>query len=265
MSHYTVGVIIPKHICEDIDEEYMFDHVNEYLGDILDPFDENTEVAPYISSTRAELIEEARKEHARALTSSESYFDKLRAAETEQELYEAILDWHGINDDNRTQKVDADGNMLSTYNPNSKWDWWVVNGRWTDEGIPDTGIQISELLARPHDEAEYARAYRFYELYVDGKPCETDEDHKLIEHGWYRPEYLKERYGSADAYATELTTFSTFAVITPDGEWHEPGPMGWFGCSGANINDEKDWYAHYKERYLEPYKDDIFVLVDCHI
>ena len=72
MSHYTVMTILRK-------------GSNKTLEDILAPYDENLEVAPYVRSTKAELIQEMRERAAcivsdRAIVASvkdkEEYLEK---------------------------------------------------------------------------------------------------------------------------------------------------------------------------------------------
>lgn len=55
--------------------------------------------------------------------------------------------------------------------------------------------------------------------------------------------------------------FVPFAIVTPDGEWHEKGKMGWFGMSSG---DKDDWEPTAKA-LMEKHKDSVAVLVDCHI
>ena len=57
--------------------------------------------------------------------------------------------------------------------------------------------------------------------------------------------------------------FTTFAVVLPNGRWYEEGEMGWF----AMVSDEdKDWSARYKERFLDTADPNwILTIVDCHI
>ena len=258
MSHYSVAVIIPPRI----------QNPEGYIEAVFAPFNENLEVAPYVSKTVEELIAEAKEKKAKAMlpeNAEKEYYDNFRTAETDEELYAAALDWHDITPDNLSDRTDADGNMLTTYNPNSKWDWYEINGRWSNYGIPYKGIPIRELLNKPRDEEKYAEAKRFYEIYVDGAPATEEEKEKAKRYCWYNREYLVERYGSADNYAIEQTEFSTYAVLTPDGEWHEPGPMGWWGISLADTNMEKEHYNNYRHNFLEPYADYRLVIVDCHI
>jgi hypothetical protein len=58
-----------------------------------------------------------------------------------------------------------------------------------------------------------------------------------------------------------------FALVLPDGSWHERGRMGWW----AMVDNEKprDEWGREFQQHLAPYRDTrqgaIGVLVDCHI
>lgn len=60
--------------------------------------------------------------------------------------------------------------------------------------------------------------------------------------------------------AKELKT-TTFAVVTPDGEWHERGKMCWF----AIVADEDDNWDNLCRELVNQYGDNYAVVVDCHI
>lgn len=58
--------------------------------------------------------------------------------------------------------------------------------------------------------------------------------------------------------------FTTWAVLTKDGEWEEPGRVGFFGTSTATMEREREWNEEYGARYLgDP--DLIVTIIDCHI
>ena len=58
--------------------------------------------------------------------------------------------------------------------------------------------------------------------------------------------------------------FTTWAVLTEDGEWEEPGRVGFFGTSTATMEREREWNVGYSARYLgDP--DLIVTIIDCHI
>lgn len=60
--------------------------------------------------------------------------------------------------------------------------------------------------------------------------------------------------------AKELKS-GTFVVVTPDGEWHEKGKMGWFAIV---TNEDGEWDNRCMELVAQ-YGDNYAVLVDCHI
>jgi hypothetical protein len=53
-----------------------------------------------------------------------------------------------------------------------------------------------------------------------------------------------------------------YAMVTPDGEWHQKGQMGWFGTS-SNEMDEDTWREHVYLAY-ETHPGHMAVAVDCH-
>ncbi len=66
----------------------------------------------------------------------------------------------------------------------------------------------------------------------------------------------------------EVCGSSLVCNVTPDGEWLEPGTMGWFGISSATANEEREWYKSYQsiiKKFAEENPDYVVTLVDCHI
>ena len=236
MSHFAVAVIHR----EDQDVETL-----------LAPYDENIEVEPYIEYTRQQAIEHARKYRA----------NRLKDASDEE-------CWKDVAEDYEPDRVDADGNLWSTYNPKSKWDWWSYGGRWSGELITKSGEYLDECLVKEIDttlnKVEYRNALRFWDVYVDKKPLEPGETEDQYR-TFYKESYFKDRYLDRETYAKCQATFCTRAVVTPDGEWHEAGEMGWFGCSSETGEEWRDWVDHYKERFIDPYLDMTITMIDCHI
>jgi len=96
----------------------------------------------------------------------------------------------------------------STYNPDSKWDWYTLGGRW-DEGEKNQGL-VKSIIEDP---------------------------------SW--------------------PIKSSFALLTPDGEWVETGTLGWWGT----VSGEKDsnvWAEQFKN-VLDKFKDCYYSLIDYHI
>ena len=228
MSHYAVAI---------------FHREDQDIEDLLAPFDENKAVEPYISFTRQEAIDYARKHY-----------------KTEEKSDEEC--WQMVADDSQT---DEDGNIYSTYNPDSQWDWWSEGGRWGGmlklhgESV-DSG-RVGDLEF-PFDKETYEHCLRFWDVAIDHKPAKPGENYTTF----YKEEYYREMYGDRETYARHQAQFSTYAVITPDGQWHSKGKMGWWGCSSETGEEARDWEDHYKERFLDSADPDWHVtIVDCHI
>ena len=125
----------------------------EYWESNLDPYDEGVEVEEYIVYTKDEAIDIVKQNHAKAYESAIEYLRKSDITESNREYYQSIIDkglfisyedaWKKVLD--WGYKLDDEENLLSTYNPDSKWDWYSIGGRWSgflrtkekdDEGNP---------------------------------------------------------------------------------------------------------------------------------
>ena len=127
MTHFVVLIIVPAHIYILGDDAVKF-----YITAIMTKYDENYEVAFHIYKT----VEVVKKDYEE--------FDKT---------YNSIKEFYGDN-----VKIDTDGNLLSTHNPNSLYDYWMVGGRWSclfldiegregDESVENNSISVKQLLA----------------------------------------------------------------------------------------------------------------------
>lgn len=131
MNHYTILVV-----GEDVEGQ-------------LAPYSEEIEAEPYVRNTFQELIDNNRNDIARTrdglyaeyLAEPVAYLEKQKrnpdhcfyfvsgefASKLEwsdEELYSDAIKWL------EPHELDSEGNQLSTNNPNSKWDWYQVGGRW---------------------------------------------------------------------------------------------------------------------------------------
>jgi len=114
----------------------------------------------------------------------------------------------------------------STYNPDSKWDWYELGGRWS--GI----IKLKEGT-----EGQKGRAGVF------GNEVGIDQAQK--------------------GDITNIDEIKTFAVVK-NGEWHENGKMGWFGA--VTDEKAKDEWDNEIENLLEDVSEDTLISIyDCHI
>ncbi len=280
MSHYTVAVITDK--------------LNK-IGEMLAPYSENMEVEPYVDETKEAIINSAKERKERVLQRKEKgeeldkYDIEYLNANTDEELYKLQI--------YEDESYDKNGNHLTTYNPNSKWDWYEIGGRWNkillvkeevkdiEEGTPSwgnldsinkkapegfkwvTGAKIKDIEFEKAIEFNntYNKSIRFWELYVEGQKPQNEEEKEMIKWEIYRKEYYIERYETKENYAKINSIFTTWALLDEKG-WHEKGKMGWF----AMANDTKDSELLFIEKFTETIQkpenqDKYLVIVDCHI
>ena len=236
MSHYTVAVLTRKE--QNIDE-------------LLEPFDENIKVEPYIDVEKEDAEKIIKEFLEKNPQYKKEYIDMTWA--------EQVMEYYG-------QEIDQNGNPLSTYNPNSKWDWYNIGGRWNGLLKTKDGKFCNSCLLKDLDltlnEEQYNKEIRFWEIVVEEQPLKDGEEEPF---NWYKKEYYLEKYGTKENYAKLQSQFGTYAILTPEGEWLEPGQMGWWGISGASIDEEKSWEENYMELLNSFDKDLKITIVDCHI
>lgn len=244
MTHYTVLVI-----GENIEEK-------------LAPY-KNIDVPPYIKVPKARVIA------TRKRLEMKDY--ETRSKILPMSHNEFVEYWYG------EENVDEHGNVMSTYNPDSKWDWYQLGGRWQgkfklkDDNMPGLYGKKSFL-----DESKYEKGW------VDSaKVGDIDwktvfsQTYKNLHNDWnkamcnpmreFRQYYLKV-YGTRNNYLKKHNVFTTYAVITEDGKWHAPGEMGWFGISNETDEEKSKWNEEYFDRFIKNLSPDTTIsIVDCHI
>lgn len=257
MSHFTVATL-HKH-------PHSFE-------DALDPYYQDLAVDTYVSITKAELIEYHRD-------SINNYHS------TDDEIYDDLVDEDTMYDD--------EGNELSTCNPDCKWDWWSLGGRWagsllikdsvTDYQIgPQFGLSTPVMPKAPRgyrwvDQAKlkdiefakmktfgdpYKEAIRFWEIVVEGKPLKPGETEPHV----YKPSYYIDLYGTKEHYAECFCEFGAFALLIEDEGWYEEGSMGWFGMSSSTSASLDAYKKLFQEKLNDPkYQDYYISMIDCHI
>lgn len=146
MSHF-VGIVFTK--------------VHEEIDEVLSPFDENLEVDPYrdkspdeLTDWALEMVEGWRDYIAKNLGSEDKYCHD-RAEELQNTIlmynnFESPKDYKTLIEKYHT--LDDEGYSISTYNPQSQWDWYSVGGRWNGDilhaGSYDTNQARKEELTQ---------------------------------------------------------------------------------------------------------------------
>ena len=231
MSHFSVLVIHEEDT--DIDE-------------LLAPYDENIRVVPYQVFTKQEAISYVRK----------NYSDF--AKETDETCWKYLAE---------SYKADSEGNLYDNSNPNGKWDWYEVGGRFENllrlkDGTRADSAKLKDIDFSL-DEEEYKKGLRVWDIIVEHEPLEPD---KKMPFSLYNEDYYHERYGSRENYAKSCAMFYTYAVVTPNGIWHEPGKMGWFGVSNATPAQKAEWEKEFHKKFLENENPEmVLTVVDCHV
>ena len=106
--------------------------------DYLENYYEGLEVEAYVAYTKEEAIDEVKKMRAYNYERAVEMLQKPDLNSKQIEHYQNIIDlglfisyedaWKEAKD--WGYEVDEDENLLSTYNPDSRWDWYSIGGRW---------------------------------------------------------------------------------------------------------------------------------------
>ena len=110
MPHFPIAVILPKDV---FDAGYQ--NIVTYIANLIKPYDENIDVAPYVKITKDALDKEyneyAENEEPQYIYSKEEYCEKVYGCE-----------------------LDEAGNGISTFNENSILDEYIIGGRYFEHG-----------------------------------------------------------------------------------------------------------------------------------
>ena len=295
MSHYCVLII-----GEDIEGQ-------------LAKYDENLVMPRYVKYTKEELIAKEKQEIEEYKNSTYAQYlaDPVKYAEdcnndshlnylkevfpnkltmTDEEIYQSATRWY------EEDEIGPNGEVYSTYNPDSKWDWYQVGGRYAGRIVVKDGVEIDEPsfswgwdddtkekviamgnktdsaykkdidFSKMHrTEESYNDAIRYWELVVEGAEPNNEEEENTVKWSFYKPEYFTNRYKTKEKYAECNSSFSMWAVVK-DGVWYEKGKMGMFAMSNETDDEAVDWEMNFFDRFIKDLPDDtLLTVVDCHI
>lgn len=237
MSHFVTGIIIPKDVFERGEIE-----IRKYISEKMKKYNENVEVEPYIKSYKSkskEYLENKIQEYEEIINDSE--FSK-RSEENQERCLDKLNYhknvspeefWEEICSSYDDDEFDSEGNIISTYNPNSKWDWYRIGGRWDGQYI-DNYYKSSE------------NGFNF------------GDEHTTIENNSQTVKEYKKRFN------INPEEYSMFSYLDLEGNWLERGSMGWWGF----VSEEKEQSSYTEEilKFLNKQKDEDYIInLDCHI
>lgn len=202
------------------------------VEELLAPFNENIEYAPYVKYTKKDAVAKIREEiekyknttYTEYLKDPKKYKKNFGCNKAHihyiEKKFPKIMNWtdeecyREMRERFEEDMIKPNGDLLSTYNPNSKWDWYSIGGRW--DGWLET---------------------------LSGQEVNTAN---LEEINWNGK--------------------IPFVFITPIGEWCEKGEMGYFGMT-FNEKVGTDWETEFKD-FLDSLNENDGIrvtVVDCHI
>lgn len=236
MTHFVCGVIVPKNEVE---------FARDYIDETLEKYSEEYEVEPYIEQTKKELrikfekwkieMNETLKHPTKKL---ENY--ELKYVENGKLKKISIKEWLGSWCD--YHNFDKNGNLLSTYNKNSFFDYYSIGGRWSGLFYGKDDGESEELEKNMISIKDLIKKYKSKEKDLN------DTRKKIIR-------ALSDKEVEYNPYS--------ISVIVVDGKIYQEKSYGWFGTSNQKIDEDK-WKKDYL-KLLEEHKEDFIVNLDCHI
>jgi len=232
----------------------------DVLDELLAPFEEDTDDQQYLKFEEAESIHADNKEWGEGKTLSQY------AADNGYSKHEGVYGYWS--------------------NPNAKWDWWTVGGRWSKllklkpskrgavaDSMNDFDTNYADV-AHAGDvdwvgirDATRDNAIKRHTKYHAIMNTGTDDERRqrlLCDNGFLWMPHddnittaTPTEYGDA-AYKEALT----FAVLTADGEWRGNGNMGWW-ASVSNIDEGYDTWFWQHIGMLDG--EQVVFVVDIHI
>lgn len=279
MSHFTV-MVINTDGKQNIEQD-----LSPYYGGI--------EVPKY---SKGPVSKENWMKFKKYYTNKDRPDSKQNKKLSDQELYELHgEDWNG----NQWEFNNGDWEEFSTYNPKSKWDWYVVGGRW--EGFLKLldGREVNAALIKEVDWAKMMAESRVageksWQKIADvvgvdengrilqpARPWKDVMDNKITREEWSEQAVVKKfatidnlgYFASVTDYAFTKKEYSnnsannaitTYAVLL-DGQWISKGEMLWFAISSESEEEARVWSDSFYEEFIKPNPNAMVTIVDCHI
>lgn len=258
MTHFTVLIVCPENIKNVIDADV-------YVEKALAPYDENLSADAYIKDVYADRITKHRAAIGTYYLMSgkivhynpQAVLQKLdQIANMSAEEYFEYEAGDAIRDEHK--------NVLSTYNPNSRWDWYSYGGRWADfislkEANGDIKnnyiFQLSNFDFKGYEEKVKLDRNAEYDVAVKdpntrGKFGYVDSD----------------KISKEDYVNSPIPPFFTTCAVVVDGEWKENGKTGMFGSTYDEVETQEEWENKFYDRFIKNLSPDTYLaLIDCHI
>lgn len=314
MTHFIGAVLVPASVPAQVEtsptayptlygadakEWTPGEELHAFLAEALERFSENREVN--IWQSKADMIAKARKDiedfrdgtyakwlklgekgyraDSPHLTDDHPHLEYLRTefpkklSWTDEDVYKNEVIKYEEPEDIRA----SDGAIHTSYNPDSKWDWWTIGGRWAKQYADKQGQKASELrkeleqalvnLKDPVAQAELAAVEAFIEF--------TRAEAKAGRATWQDIDAANAKKLDCRAY---LPWWFPYSLVTKETEvavdeatnlmtgyeWNTTGRMGWFGASTEDMTPQQ-WVEKLIEILDAHQPDNYLIYIDFHI
>lgn len=268
MTHMTLTVALPGTLTQE--------EIPDALAAALERYYEERETARYVAYTKAQLIEKSRAEiqeyaettyadyvadpagyRVKRSRASDQHFAYLAGTNadggfpaklewTDDQHYEDAVRWEEPED------IGPEGEIYSTRNPDAKWDWYVIGGRWSGYWIvhPDGG-EAKDLSApawrdRPFGLGDADREYV----------------QKMEARSGVRVDVARKMDIDFDNPDINNGHLETFAFLDSSAQWHEKAERWSEDPDGAV---QAAWKARYLDLIAAEAENAWLVMVDYHI
>lgn len=179
-------------------------------------------------------------------------------------------------------------------NPDSKWDWWVIGGRWRGcmHNAFGTPVDREQLVRMDFEdqaklrEVDCKAKYRMVQGVISGRDWLTwaeckekfNDDIGEAREFYHGQDVMKdlgeknvlEFFEEREDYKLsedEYVDKRKWEEVTPyalvmNGEWHQKGDVGWWGLSS---NEDDDWDQKFLDLIKQAPAKHYVTMVDCHI
>lgn len=199
--------------------------------------------------------------------------------------------------------LDSSGLLIKAVdrtNPNAKWDWRTLGGRWSGFLLLKNGRKADSAIKKDIDfdlMAERAKAkaidqYNDLAKQFGGEIPKIDiswkemlADQSFADHDarrdayWAQPALAKMKELKIDTFYTDLEDYqctveefgnraadesiATYALVIGS-KWYAKGEMGWFGMSSGDV-DQSEWNEKVRQMLASVSDDTLISIYDCHI
>lgn len=177
------------------------------------------------------------------------------------ETFEEYVEDYGYKYDN--------GQIGHFYNPNAKWDYYSLDGGdwmfemkhgecYDDEG--NARKNQFNYKNKSFNKTELTRKWKKNKKLAEEKEGSDEVKNLHIKFA----KYFMDDNPNLEDYLYKNSLEYPYAFITPDGEWHAPGTVGWFATSNDTAESMLAYVKEW-EQWINSDENPYVNFVDCHI